>query len=157
MSNRKYTREHLAPIVAAVESVSGVLRALGFKTYSGSTAVLIRARIKEYGLDVSHFCGYRSARGIPRPNRRRVATILVVRTPEKGREKTVLLRRALLEAGVPHECAMCAQGPIWHGRKLTLSIDHVSGEWWDNRKTNLRFICPNCHSQTGTFGKRSRK
>ncbi|MFL3866496.1 HNH endonuclease [Streptomyces bacillaris] len=36
-------------------------------------------------------------------------------------------------------------------------MDHVNGEWWDNRPENLRLLCPNlcpsCHSQTQSFSK----
>ncbi|MFH9618260.1 HNH endonuclease [Streptomyces pratensis] len=35
-----------------------------------------------------------------------------------------------------------------------LEIDHVSGDHLDNRRENLRYLCPSCHSQTETFSKR---
>ena len=40
----------------------------------------------------------------------------------------------------------------WMNQQLTLQLDHINGISDDNRKENLRFLCPNCHSQTKTFG-----
>ena len=45
----------------------------------------------------------------------------------------------------------------WHGKPLSLVLDHINGIFNDNRKKNLRFLCPNCNSQTVTFaGKKLR-
>ena len=41
--------------------------------------------------------------------------------------------------------------------KLTLQLDHINGINNDNRKENLRFLCPNCHSQTNTFAGKNLK
>lgn len=34
---------------------------------------------------------------------------------------------------------------------------HKNGDWRDNRAYNLRFLCPNCHSQTPNFGTKNRR
>ncbi len=80
--------------------------------------------------------------------------VLVVRAA--GREDGKRLRKALLNRGVPHECALCGQPPVWKGFELTLHVDHIDGNALDCRPENLRFLCPNCHSQTPTFGTRVR-
>lgn len=36
-------------------------------------------------------------------------------------------------------------------KKISLELDHINGNNTDNRIGILRFLCPNCHSQTPTF------
>ena len=61
------------------------------------------------------------------------------------------IRQALLELGHPDECADCGTGPVWQGRPLALEVDHVNGDWSDNRPGNVRLLCPNCHAVTDTY------
>jgi hypothetical protein len=49
------------------------------------------------------------------------------------------------------KCSICGVGGEWCGQPLTLEIDHINGINDDNREHNLRWLCPNCHSQTPTY------
>ncbi|MEU1983850.1 HNH endonuclease [Nocardia sp. NPDC019395] len=53
-------------------------------------------------------------------------------------------------------CAICMIGNEWCGAPLSFVLDHVNGESTDNRRENLRLICPNCDSQLPTYKSRNR-
>ena len=40
----------------------------------------------------------------------------------------------------------------WEENNISLHLDHINGLPNDHRIENLQYLCPNCHSQTSTFG-----
>ena len=60
--------------------------------------------------------------------------------------------------GREYKCEICGIDPLWNGKELRLQVDHKNQNWLDDSPENLRFACPNCHSQTHTYaGKNSKK
>ena len=141
----------LKPYVAASTSFSEVVRKLGRNPHGGSLAY-IRSVIVKYNLDTSHFTGTGWQTGKTSRFRKPASKILVRRSKHSIRLKGAILRRALLEIGRPYKCEKCDNDGEWQGEVLLLPVDHLNGDWTDNTPENLRFLCPNCHSQTENFG-----
>lgn len=65
---------------------------------------------------------------------------------------TRLKQRLLNEHLLKNKCAICGNEGIWLNQPLSLQLDHINGVHNDNRIENLRILCPNCHTQTETYG-----
>ena len=66
------------------------------------------------------------------------------------------IKKALVKLGFKKECSICALGEIWEDKPLTLQLDHKDGDNSNNEISNLRFLCPNCHTQTKTYGSKNK-
>lgn len=140
----------LRRLLPRARSLAEVLRHLGLDPANGSDYRRLRRRITDLGMSTEHLAGQGWARGrSPRRDRRPLDEILVRQSPFRG--GSAKLRRRLVEEGVlAWRCARCGL-TTWNGRPAPLQLDHVNGDARDNRRENLRLLCPNCHAQTPTY------
>lgn len=156
MTNKIYelTDEQFISLLENSTTISEVLFKLGYTIKGNSWGYSqIKQRMTDLNLDFSVFKG-----------KKEIYKNIVVKniTPEmllkdNCKHTRTVLRRCILKNNLlPYKCAMC--GIIeWNGKTLSLELDHINGKNNDNRLENLRFLCPNCHSQTTTYGSRNQQ
>ena len=143
----KYSDDRIRAAVASTICFNDTLRSLGISPRGGSVYYNIKRRIKQLKIDTSHHLG-RAAKAGPRGSckRKTVDDIFVF-----GREvQRSLLLRAMIESGIPYKCSTCSNTGEWQGLPLKLDIDHIDGNRRNCLRNNVRFACPNCHSQYPT-------
>jgi len=143
--NIKYTKEKLEPIFKESKSIANIIRKLGLKESGGSHSHITK-QIKKFEIDISHFTGKVHNLNKTALNRKSWKEVLILRT-NGNREKSWKLRRSLIEAGIKYSCKECGIN-TWNDKPITLQVDHLNGNFLDNTIDNLRFLCPNCHTQT---------
>lgn len=60
--------------------------------------------------------------------------------------------RFYLEKERPWKCEQCGISE-WQGKELPLQIHHIDGNHRNNVESNLKILCPNCHSITDSWCK----
>jgi 5-methylcytosine-specific restriction endonuclease McrA len=86
---------------------------------------------------------------VPRDHRQSIEDVLSGIKKFKSRHA---VRTAIIKYNImPYLCTVCGNMGTWNNQHLALHLDHINGVNDDDRLENLRFLCPNCHSQTDTY------
>lgn len=134
--------------------MSECCRKIGLSEIGANGRQQIRKRCKELNIDYTRLSKTNPPNRII-PNKRELEEVLVENSTYTNR--TALKARLLKEGLITYECAICKNKGEWNGNPLTLQLDHINGINNDHRLENLRFLCPNCHSQTNTFSGRNKR
>ena len=133
-------------LIEQSDSYSDVLKALGLTPKGGSSLDVLKRRISELNCSTTHF-GSKAAHTAPNI-KYSLDEILVENSTYANMAR--LKGRLIKEGRLEYKCACCGISD-WMGKPLRLQLDHINGRNNDHRIENLRFLCPNCHSQTDTY------
>lgn len=129
---------------------SDVMRYLEMPLKGNGCRRTIQRWVKKLNLDVSHFD----------PDAVRIAKLKEATERRSLTKEDVFVKNSTVTGAtvrrwakryIPYQCDKCNNAGIHLGEPLTLQLDHINGDSFDNRIENLRWLCPNCHSQTDTF------
>lgn len=156
MENKIYklSDEQFVELLKNSSTISEALFKLGYSIKGNSWGFAkIRQRMSDLNLDGSVFKGKSPITKYGSLHKVNASDIL---KPNCKHARSVLRRYVIKNNLIPYRCAIC--GCVeWQGRTLSLELDHINGINNDNRIENLRFLCPNCHSQTTTYGSRNQQ
>ena len=138
-------------IIEQANSYSDCLRALRLGTNGGSSTDTLKRRIAELNCDISHF-GKKEKIQSPQA-RYSLDEILIENSTYANISR--LKERLIREGKLEYKCQICGIKE-WQSKPLSLHLDHINGKNNDHRIENLRFLCPNCHSQTETYAGRNK-
>lgn len=149
---RTWSDDELVAAVARHTNLTDVLRELGLRPAGGNHAS-VRRHVARLALDTSHFTNDRRLRGL-RALRERQALPMSQLFCTGSRVGRQTLRKYTRRRLAPYRCEGCGNEGSWNGAPLTLQGDHRNGTYDDDRLEDLRWLCPNCHSQTDDFAGR---
>jgi Zn finger protein HypA/HybF involved in hydrogenase expression len=86
----------------------------------------------------------------------RKLTIEQIFTENSEASRDLVRRNVISNKLVEYKCSGCGNCGSWNGIELSLQLEHKNGNSTDNRVENLEFLCPNCHSQTHTYGSKNK-
>lgn len=147
---RTWNDDQLKQAVTEADSYREVILNLKLRAV-GANYRSVKKHIDRLELDTSHFT-HTGNRKAPQkiPNREIFK--------RNGHKIGTKLRKRVIEAGfLEYKCMLCDNIGTHNGKPLVLHLDHINGDHYDNRKKNLRWLCPNCHSQTPSYAKTSVK
>jgi 5-methylcytosine-specific restriction endonuclease McrA len=101
---------------------------------------------KQYGVWKTNQQG----KGIKKPKPEAIKTEDILAGLYPHYQRLGIKRRLLKEGYKTYNCEMCGLVE-WNGTKISLELDHINGDCYDHKLTNLRFLCPNCHSTTSNY------
>lgn len=147
---KKYSDEQIRGFLSDSYSLWEFCKKIGYKNKSSRTYKVVKKNLNDRNISLTDYPHLYKKLGI---------------TTKKSNEdifhqnsvydRKDLKRKIIKEKILEYKCSICGISE-WLNKPLSLQLDHINGINNDNRIENLRFLCPNCHTQTPTWGSKKR-
>jgi len=138
----KFSDKDFTDVIKSSCSIKEVLHKLGYSENNYNMSKYINERMKSTNVAL-----------LKKNNSTRI-TDDVVYTKNSNYNSDLNLR-AKNDNFMKYECSSCGNDGKWCNKKLTLQIHHIDGDFKNNEKSNLTWLCPNCHTQTENYGSKN--
>lgn len=155
-----YTKDWLEQVCPECFSYAEVIRRRGLQPKGGNYEIL-KNKIREFNIDISHFTHGLWNKGKTHDDDNRIPTSKLtdedIFIKNSNRSRKVIRTYVIRNNSIEYKCSICGNVGVWMGKEISLELDHIDGDPTNNEKSNLRFLCPNCHATTETYrGKNKR-
>jgi Zn finger protein HypA/HybF involved in hydrogenase expression len=148
---KKLDLEEVKRVVKETSSAAEACRKLGMSTQGSATR--FRKFLDDKQIDYSNWTGQLWSKGKTSldDNRLRKTKDTSEIFVENSNASSFYVRSLLIKHKLKEYKCECGITNEWNGKSINLQMDHINGNRKDHRLENLRWLCPNCHSQTDTF------
>lgn len=148
----KIPKVELEKITLQSNSIAEILRKLGYnKHLTSKWYVALKSRFQEDNISYSHIPTGKCSnlnRKVERYTKEDTLSRLKLPRLLHFNDKKRIIKFGI----IPNtNCQICGIERMWNGMELKLQLDHIDGNPTNNDPKNLRFLCPNCHTQTETY------
>jgi hypothetical protein len=143
-----YTKELLQDAANKSRSYAEMLKNLGLQP-KGGNYIILRKNIEKFQIDISVL----NINKISNPKPKQCKVLRPIESYLKYgyvSSSSDLKKRLIDEGRLEYKCYSCGIH-TWLNNHLTLELDHIDGDKYNNLLENLRLLCPNCHSLTSTW------
>jgi 5-methylcytosine-specific restriction endonuclease McrA len=141
-----YTKLELVTAIQQSRSLSQVLIYLNIPVH-GSNYRILKKRIRQWNIDISHFTGQSWAKNMSLPSKIDINDYLLgIRYINTHALKLRLIKERIFE----HKCCNCGLTK-WNNQSIPIELHHIDGNRLNNNLHNLQILCPNCHAQTNNY------
>jgi transposase-like protein len=143
--------DKLVDVVKTSKCRTEVLKKLGLTTNGSGNHRVVQRWIENLSIDTSHF-NYRKVIS----DKLKYCNNFVRYKPEdfliENWNGSISPVKKWARKNIEYKCLLCNNEGVHRNLPLKLQLDHENGNPKDNRKENLRWLCPNCHTQMETYG-----
>lgn len=147
-NKRTWTHEEFLLALKTSNSIRDILKKINLKPTGGNYKT-IHSYANKHKIDLSHLSGQGWRKGSKKPviKPKNIKEYLVQNSFYNSNR---LRKRLISESIFEEKCSNCKKSK-WMNKKIPLELDHINGINTDNRISNLRLLCPNCHALTDTY------
>ena len=143
--SRRVSDQQIIEYASQANSITSLMNMIGLKP-NGYAHNRFKQRCKKLGIIYKNGSWCKGQKRQTKP----VSSLL--KMSDKNISSHKLKLKLIKEGIIENKCNECGI-ILWNDKPISLHLDHIDGNRKNNELSNLRLLCPNCHSQTETYAR----